>query len=128
MSVYYRPQHSCGKVVFSQTSVILSTGGCLLLVLGTHTPGQTLPWADTPLGRHPAEQTPPVQTPPRQTATAADGTHPTGMHSCLWDIQKINRSHCATSVLHNQISDVRSGAFDGLANLADFLLMTSSNL
>ena len=28
----------------------------------------------TPLGRHP---------PPQQTATAADGTHPTGMHSCL---------------------------------------------
>ena len=23
------------------------------------------------------------QTPPQQTATAADGTHPTGMHSCL---------------------------------------------
>ena len=24
------------------------------------------------------------QTPPQQTATAADGTHPTGMHSCLF--------------------------------------------
>ena len=26
------------------------------------------------------------QTPPGETATAADGTHPTGMHSCLWSI------------------------------------------
>ena len=30
-------------------------------------------------GRHPPGQTPP----PQQTANAADGTHPTGMHSCL---------------------------------------------
>ena len=29
-------------------------------------------------GRHPLEQIPQPQ-----TATAADGTHPTGMHSCL---------------------------------------------
>ena len=35
-------------------------------------PGQTPPWADTPPGRHPQE-----------TATAAEGTHPTGMQSCL---------------------------------------------
>ena len=35
-------------------------------------PGQTT-WADTPLGRHP----------PPEMATAADGTHPTGMHSCI---------------------------------------------
>ena len=26
------------------------------------------------------------QTPPPPTATAADGTHPTGMHSCLLEI------------------------------------------
>ena len=39
----------------------------------THPTGQTPPWADTPLDRHP---------PPKQTATAADGTHHTGMHSC----------------------------------------------
>ena len=45
----------------------------------------------TPLGRHPPGQTPPRQTPlgrtpgktPPETATAVDGTHPTGMHSCL---------------------------------------------
>ena len=76
---------SCGKVMFSQASVILSTGG------GVHPPGQTPPlgrhppppadnrsciqpprqtppWADTtPLGRHPPRQTPPGRHPPRQT-------------------------------------------------------------
>ena len=35
----YHPQRSCGKVIFSQASVILSTGGCL----------PAIPWADTPL-------------------------------------------------------------------------------
>ena len=33
---------------------------------------------------YPPEQAPPrEQTPPQQTASIADGTHPTGMHSCL---------------------------------------------
>ena len=55
---------SCGKIMFSQASVILSTGGggCLLLVPGgfrRYPPQQT-----TPLGRHPSGQTPlPGQTP-----------------------------------------------------------------
>ena len=67
----YHPQHSCGKVMFSQASVILSTGGCL-----TDPPGQTSPREDTPLGRHP-----PGKTPPRQK-------HPLGRHpppSACWD-------------------------------------------
>ena len=58
---YYRPQGSCGKVMFSQASVILSTGGVADSPLGRHphlqadTPpsGQTPPWADNPLGRNP---------------------------------------------------------------------------
>ena len=86
---YYRSQRSCGKVMFSQVFVILFTGeGVWQTPLGRH------PWADT-LGQTPPEQTPPGQTSPRQTppradtppqqmATAADGTHPTGMHSCLF--------------------------------------------
>ena len=73
-----------------------------------------LPWTDTPLGRHPlgrhpSDRHPPGQTPawacwdthtpppsacwnthPPPAATVADGTHPTGMHSCL--DTKINRS------------------------------------
>ena len=35
----YHPQRSCGKVIFSQASVILSTGVCLPAI-----PGQTSPW------------------------------------------------------------------------------------
>ena len=57
---FYRPQRSCGKVMFLHLSVILFTGGRV--------------W-----------QTPPGQVPPplpKETATAADGMHPTGMHSC----------------------------------------------
>ena len=53
---YYRPQRSFGKVMFSQVSVILFTGG--LCVCGRHPPGRH------PLGRHPTGQTPPGQTPP----------------------------------------------------------------
>ena len=75
---YYRPQRSCGKVIFSQASIILSTGG--------GDPEQTPPWEDTPgLGKHPPPgRHPPGQTPPPipAVATAVDGTHPTGMHSC----------------------------------------------
>ena len=65
----YHPQHSCGKVMFSQASVILFTGGVW----------QTPPSGQTPhLGRHsPRADTPPM-------VTAADGTHPTRMHSCLY--------------------------------------------
>ena len=62
-------KRSCGKVMFSQVSVIQLRGE-------VYTPGQT-----PPPGRH--RSPPPGQTPPQQTATATDGTHPTGMHSCL---------------------------------------------
>ena len=68
----YRPQRSCEGYVF--TGICLSTRGrgvCLSAcwdTTHTHTPG-----ADPPR----------EQTPPGETATAADGTHPTGMHSCL---------------------------------------------
>ena len=67
-------------------------------------------WAD--LGRHPPRQTPhsTVTTSPKM-ATAADGTHPTGMHSCLmWILDLWNtfvsmpraysdRYHCLHCVL-----------------------------
>ena len=92
------PQRSCGKVMFSQSSLILSTGEH-----GRHpppgqvppgrdnplvdTPWQALPWTDTPMGRYPPADTPAKQTPtpgrqPPKTATAAGGTHPSGMHYC----------------------------------------------
>ena len=61
--------------MFSQASVILSTGGgCLPLGRGVYTPH----WA--PPGRHPLLD----RHPPPQTDTAADDTHPSGMHSCSY--------------------------------------------
>ena len=62
--MYYRPQRSCGKVMFLHLSVILFTGGrgCSVHAgihtpLVRHPPGQT-PWTEHPsLGWHP-RQTP----------------------------------------------------------------------
>ena len=62
--------NSCGKVMFSQASVILATWGVV------HPPRQIPP--PLSLGRTPLRADPPLS----ETATAADGTHPTGMHSC----------------------------------------------
>ena len=83
------------KVMFLHVSVILSTGGCLLLggcllqggclvqgvpgPRGVSTPGTVPGPGGVCSGGHALRQTPP----PGETATAADGTHPTGMHSCL---------------------------------------------
>ena len=101
LTYYYRPQRSCGKVMFLHLSVILSMGGCLPQCMLGYTPQQTPPGqtpprqtTHTPPGRHPPGQTPPrqtpsrIDTPPRQTSpppaiTAADGTHPAGIHSCV---------------------------------------------
>ena len=60
--------------MFLHLSLILFTGG-------VHSPGQTPPQADTP---PPPADTPPGRRPPPGMTTAADGTHPTGMHSCLF--------------------------------------------
>ena len=74
ISHFYRPQGSCGKVMFSQVSVILFMRGGVVV------------WQTLPLDKHPPPpwQTPPHgQTPPwADPPTAADGTHPTGMPSC----------------------------------------------
>ena len=60
---YYRPQCSCGKIMFSQASVILFTGGVW----------QTPP-PDIPLGRHPRTDTPPTR----------DG-HCSGRYASYWN-------------------------------------------
>ena len=73
--------------MFLQLSVILFTGG------GSDSVHAGIP--HPPGTRHPRDQTPPPQdqvppsgpgtpSPCQQTATVADGTHPTGMHSCLF--------------------------------------------
>ena len=93
---YYRPQRSCGKIMFY--SVCHSVHG-----LSHPPPGQT-PLGRHHRGKHTRMQTPPGHTPPAKcmlgythpcpaqcilgymsplAATAADGTHPTGMLSCL---------------------------------------------
>ena len=71
--------------MFLHLSVILFGEGCV----SQHALGQTQPWAPPgqtphyPRADTPPGQTPPGQAPPQQKTTAADGTHPTGMHSCL---------------------------------------------
>ena len=67
LTYYYRPQRSCGKVMFSQACVKNSVhrGVCILACTGQIPPTQYM------LGYMPP------------AATAVDGTHPTGMHSCL---------------------------------------------
>ena len=112
MISFYRPQHSCGKVIFSQASVILSTWGVFLpactgadtppprqtgdvypsMHWSRHTPspGADTPQADTPLGQTPPGQTPPGQTPPLgQTPPPPDG-HCSGMLSCCKNIFFVN--------------------------------------
>ena len=72
IKTYYRPQRSCGKVIFSQVSVILFRGrvsaSAHAAPPGRYTPGQVHP---------PARYT------PLMTVTAADGAHPTET-SCFW--------------------------------------------
>ena len=70
------------------------------------------PRADTPRADTLQEQTPPPreQTPPgadtppgKQTPAygqRAAGTHPTGMHSCLWIIKR-TKTHCINDLNHN---------------------------
>ena len=69
LSHFYRPQTKLRKGnVFTPVSYSVHRAGVSASVhAGIHTPQQTPPRAD----------------PPQQTATAADGTHPTGMLSCL---------------------------------------------
>ena len=65
----YRPQRSCGKVMFLHLSVILFTG-----------------WVSAPVhaGIHPPGRHPPCPVHAGiDMATAADGTHPAGMRSCF---------------------------------------------
>ena len=83
-ATYYRPQTKFPKVMLLHVSVILSTGGGGGLQAHTQWGG----WGSVRVGlqaqargvsQHVLRQTPPRP----QMATAADGTHPTGMHSCI---------------------------------------------
>ena len=90
-------RNEVAKFTFLHLSVSHSVhgGGLPQCMLGYHPPWDQapLPWDQAPPrpgpqpgSRHPPQdQAPP---PPHETATVADGTHPTGMHSCLhyWKI------------------------------------------
>ena len=116
---FYRLQHSCGKVIFSQASVILSTGGWGVWqtpLLGRHppqtppeqtppranTPWEGPPRADTPLGRHSGADTPPGRHPPAQymlgyTHTPCPvhaGIHTPPAH-CMLGYMPSPRGHCS---------------------------------
>ena len=72
---YYRPQRSCGKVMFLHLSVSNS--------VHCHPPGRHTPWADTPQAATPG-QTPPLgrHTPPTPCPVHAGiHTHPCTVHA-----------------------------------------------
>ena len=78
-------RNEVAKVMFLHVSVC-PRGGLPQCMLGchhreeAHPPLQQIP----PWSRHPPGSRLP---PPKQMATVADGTHPTGMHSCLKGVQ-----------------------------------------
>ena len=84
-NLFYRSQRSCGKVIFSQASVILSTRGGVGVskhALGRHPPGQTgevcIPActvSDTPMGRHIPRQIHLRRTPPGKTGGVYPSMH-----------------------------------------------------
>ena len=85
---YYRPQRSCGKVMFLHVSVILSTGGCLST------------WADPPgqtplLDRHPRTR----QTPPTRQTPLYSG-HCSGLLECILVSNNANCRYDITSDIH----------------------------
>ena len=77
---FYRPQTKLRKGNVFTPVTFCSQGGVCPVHAGIHPPGQTPRKSTSPLEALPGS-TPTPHTPP--TATAADGTHPTGMVSCL---------------------------------------------
>ena len=79
---FYRLQRSCEGYVFIPVCHSVQRGGVLpQCMLGYHPPGSRPP-PKPPDQVLPGSRPPPPQT--RQMVTVADGTHPTGMHSCLF--------------------------------------------
>ena len=96
---FYRPQCSCGKVIFSQASVILSTGGVY----------PSMHWGRHPLGRYPPENTPRSDTPWADTPPPWADTPPPGQTPCRRPLQRAVRVlHECFLVLTNFIQCVQT--------------------
>ena len=87
ITIYYRPQRSWAKVIFSQACVKNSVhrgGGCLPQCMLGYTPPSRPPKDQTPQRRHPPEQTPQgrhtpgTRHPPSGADTTPPGTRPPG--------------------------------------------------
>ena len=88
---HYRPQRSCGQGnIFTPVRHSVHRGGSPV--------GRTPPGPDPPCQGEPPRPDPPWHLsppPPRRKQTAAygqraAGTHPTGMHSCYLNVNKLN--------------------------------------
>ena len=78
---HYRPQRSCGKVMFSQASVILLTGGVCQTPPGRHPLVRHTPPGSHPLGRPPSWADTPT---PGQDTLPADG-YCSGRYASYWN-------------------------------------------
>ena len=122
LMLYYRPQRSWGQgYVFTRVCDSIHRGGCLAppvnritdtsknITLATTSlwpPPDTLPGADTPT---PREQTPPRKQTPAYGQWAA-GTHPTGMHSCVFVVilnASVLHDYNVASSLHPDAREIR---------------------
>ena len=139
---FYRPQTKTkfAKVMFSQVSVCPQGGACTIAYWDTpphgpeaDTPRVITPWADTPRQTPPGKHPPWADTPQADTPLPnacwdthpamqcmlgynqqAGGTHPTGMHSCLFLFQQVQnemllfRKELARSFKHTNNKPVRT--------------------
>ena len=79
----YRPQRSCEGYVFTPVCHSVHRGVCLSACWDATPPDQAHPRDQAPPWKQTDQAQPPRTRHPRQTAAVADGTHPTGMHSCV---------------------------------------------
>ena len=94
----YRPQQSCGKVMFLHLSVILFMGGlCQGDPPGWRLPGQRLPGQRPPLDKDPLEQRPPGQRHPWTETHPLDRDPPPGQRPTPLDRDPPETSRTETS-------------------------------
>ena len=110
---FYRPQRSCGKVVFSQASVIMLRGGFW----------QAPPWADTHLGQKPAwanTPRPPPRADPPPSRRLLQQMIPILLECILVFFFTARNSSCG-KVMFSQASVILSGGKVGYRSRGDIL-------